>query len=253
MWVVQHLWNLRITFVSSSNRFHLVSSLPATPYRPPLPEQDATQEEKAKNIIFPSSDLRTGEAVSQTGGWWHNWKTLFLILIFKRCHYLEIPGQHGASADGQKFEDDRRPGEDLVSEPEDKMEVSLDDEFKCEMYLSEGTMNLRSEVHLYLRTRHRNLNWNPKSVKYLKNALWTNTKSLVDGSGQLNTSELEQWSLRAVTINTSCCCCCAVVRTAFQYQLPVLRWGRPAVLWRLMVKYLAASNLIQTKLCLLFT
>ena len=81
-----------------------------------------------------------------------------LFPIRKRCHYLEIPGQHGASADGQKFEDDRRPGEDLVSEPEDKMEVSLDDEFKCEMYLSEGTMNLRSEVHLYLRTRRRNLN-----------------------------------------------------------------------------------------------
>ena len=48
-------------------------------------------------------------------------------------------------------------------------------------------------------------------------------------------------------------CCCAVVRTAFQYQLPGLLWGRPAVLWRMMVKYLAASNLIQTKLCLLFT
>ena len=54
---------------------------------------------------------------------------LSLILIYKRCQYLEIPGQHWASADGQKFEDDRRPGEDLVSEPEDKMEVSLDDQF----------------------------------------------------------------------------------------------------------------------------
>ena len=61
------LANPRIAVVSSSNHFPLVSSLPATPHRPPLPEQDATQEEKTKNIIFPSSDLRTGEAVSQTG------------------------------------------------------------------------------------------------------------------------------------------------------------------------------------------
>ena len=32
--------------------------------------------------------------------------------------YSEISGQHGESADGEKFEDDRCSGEDLVPEQE---------------------------------------------------------------------------------------------------------------------------------------
>jgi hypothetical protein len=35
----------------------------------------------------------------------------------------EILGEHGTRADGKKFEDDGRASEDLVPEPEDKVEV----------------------------------------------------------------------------------------------------------------------------------
>ena len=45
---------------------------------------------------------------------WYNLSALF----------LEVSGEHRTSADGQKFKDDRRPGQDVVPEQEDKMEVS---------------------------------------------------------------------------------------------------------------------------------
>ena len=49
---------------------------------------------------------------------------IVVISILVLSAFSEIPGKHRASSDGQKFEDDRRAGQDLVPKQADKVEVS---------------------------------------------------------------------------------------------------------------------------------
>lgn len=71
--------------------------------RTPVPEPDTSQTEKAPHLFLQSSDLRTGEALPPT----------------------EIPSQRRAGSSGQESEDDRRTGQNLVSEPQDQVEVGM--------------------------------------------------------------------------------------------------------------------------------
>lgn len=70
--------------------------------RSPVSEQDASEAEKAQNLLFQSPDLRAGEALSPA----------------------EVSGQRRAGGSGQEPEDDRRAGQNLVSEPQNQVEVS---------------------------------------------------------------------------------------------------------------------------------
>lgn len=99
----------KIQFCTCCNSHHLRSGLThlsgspnASPHRSSLPKSDATQEEKASDLVFPDPDLRVGKTISQT----------------------KVPGIHRASSHGQESQDDRCSGQDLVSEPTNKVAVS---------------------------------------------------------------------------------------------------------------------------------
>ena len=88
-----HEWYFQLVYISAHSD---------ETYWPPLPEPDTAEEEEASNLVLSPADHRAREAVSQT----------------------EILGVGRAVSPGQAAENDRRPGEDLVSEQEDEMEVS---------------------------------------------------------------------------------------------------------------------------------
>lgn len=72
--------------------------------RTPVPEPDATQTEKAAHVLLQGSDLRAGEEIPPA----------------------EVPGQCGASGPGEESQNDGRASQDLVSEPQDQVEVGMD-------------------------------------------------------------------------------------------------------------------------------
>ena len=47
------------------------------------------------------------------------------LVCYEPSSCLEIPSEHGASTDGQKFEDDGCPGQNLVPEQTDEVEVTI--------------------------------------------------------------------------------------------------------------------------------
>ena len=75
--------------------------------RPPLPEPHTSEAEEAEDVVLQSSDRGTGEAVSPP----------------------EVPGLRRTLISGQAAQDDGRPGQDLVPEQTDQVEV-------CTIFLS---------------------------------------------------------------------------------------------------------------------
>jgi hypothetical protein len=78
-------------------------------HRTPVPEQNTTKAQEAKDFLHAPADRRTGEAIPQT----------------------EIPGVSGTRVSRQDAEDDRRSSQDLVSKPTYKMEVSSSPQKVC--------------------------------------------------------------------------------------------------------------------------
>lgn len=76
--------------------------------RSSVPEPNSAEKEKAAHVVQPSADLWTGEALSPA----------------------EVSGVCGARHARQGPEDDRRSGQNLVSEQKNKMEVSGNIYFK---------------------------------------------------------------------------------------------------------------------------
>lgn len=70
-------------------------------HRTSVPEPDASQEEKAPNVVHAQSDIAARGKVQQT----------------------QIPVFRGSSGSGQSAKDDRRAGQNVVSKPTHQMEV----------------------------------------------------------------------------------------------------------------------------------
>lgn len=92
------LWNWELANIISC--FSDVSDDKAD--RPPLPKQDAPEEEEAEDVVHQASNSGTGKTVSQT----------------------EVPSVSGESGVSEDPEDDRRAGQNVVSEQEDEVEVN---------------------------------------------------------------------------------------------------------------------------------
>lgn len=93
--------SLKIYSVYLSPASCTLALLSDAPHRPPVPEPDATKEEKASHLLQQSANLRAGETLSPA----------------------EVPGVGRARHLGQGPENDRRASQDLVSEQADKMAV----------------------------------------------------------------------------------------------------------------------------------
>lgn len=71
-------------------------------HRTPVPEPDATQEEKAADLVHPESDIAARGEVQQT----------------------PVPVVRGPGGPGEGAQDDRCAGENVVPEQTHQMEVS---------------------------------------------------------------------------------------------------------------------------------
>lgn len=93
--------------------------------RTPVPEPDTSQTEKASHFLLQGSDLRAGETLPPA----------------------EVPGQRRAGGSGQEPEDDRRTGQNLVSEPQDQVEVSVGSHTRAKLVTTHIYDHIPSHTH----------------------------------------------------------------------------------------------------------